>query len=74
MEKRMNDIRAEIKKRAAQFCKDNKSAAGREHEIETTMLIGASIVFEIPDEDVVNADDGWRWRWVWRRCPCGQNH
>jgi hypothetical protein len=41
-------VREEIRRRAQLFCCDNMTLIGKVHEIETAMMIGASIVLEQP--------------------------
>lgn len=76
MNKHLEAVLAEIKKRAALYCKDNpRTCQGREHEIETMMLIGASIVFETDDifeEETVSEADKVLTEVF--RCPCGEHH
>lgn len=81
MNKHIDAIHAEIKKRAAKFCQDNpRSCRGREHEIEITMLIGASIVFETKDLFEEADGDDTLMKELFEgsnrpfRCPCGEHH
>jgi hypothetical protein len=52
----------EIRRRAQLFCCDNMTLLGKIHEIETAMMIGASIVLEQPisddDEDLPPTEKG----------------
>jgi hypothetical protein len=75
MNAHIDAIAAEIKKRAAKYCQDNpRTCRGRETEIETTMLIGASIVFETEanlSEAELGNDTLMKELF---RCPCGEDH
>lgn len=75
MNKHFDAINAEIKKRAAKFCQDNPhTCRGRETEIETTMLIGASTVFDTEALFEEAADENDRLLQELFQCPCGEHH
>ena len=58
MNAHIDKIRREIMERSLMLCCDNLQLAHLQHEIETAMLIGASIVMEIPIDPTDETEGG----------------